>query len=51
MFHLIGGLLAFFAILSVLAGSPVAGVVFALITFIWGVAANPRRHKARSTAD
>ena len=51
MFHLIGGLLAFFAILSVLAGSPIAGAVFALITFIWFVAAGPRRHKPASTAD
>ena len=43
MFQLIGGLLAFFAIVSVLAGLPVAGTVFALITFIWVVVANPGR--------
>jgi hypothetical protein len=43
MFQLIGCLLAFFAILSVLAGLPVAGAVFALITFIWVVVANPKR--------
>jgi hypothetical protein len=43
MFQLIGGLLAFFAIISVLAGSPIAGTVFALITFIWVVVANPKR--------
>ena len=43
MFQLIGSLLAFFAIISVLAGLPIAGTVFALITFIWVVVANPRR--------
>ena len=43
MFQLIGSLLAFFAIVSVLAGSPVAGTVFALITFVWVVVANPGR--------
>ena len=43
MFQLIGSLLAFFAIVSVLAGLPVAGTVFALITFIWVVVANPGR--------
>jgi hypothetical protein len=43
MFQLIGSLLAFFAIASVLADSPIAGTVFALITFIWVVLANPRR--------
>ena len=43
MFQLIGGLLASFAIISVLAGSPIAGTVFALITFIWVVVAKPAR--------
>lgn len=45
MFQLIGGLLAFFAITSVLAGSPIAGTVFALATFIWVVVANLRRRE------
>lgn len=43
MFQLIGSLLAFFAIISVLAGSPIAGTVFALATFIWVVVAKPKR--------
>ena len=43
MFQLIGSLLAFFAIISVLAGSPIAGTVFALTTFIWVVVAKPSR--------
>ena len=43
MFQLIGGLLAFFAIISVLAGSPIAGTVFALSTFVWVVVAKPNR--------
>ena len=43
MFQLIGSLLAFFAIVSVLAGSPIAGTVFALITFVWVVVAKPNR--------
>jgi hypothetical protein len=43
MFQLIGSLLAFFAIISVVAGSPVAGTVFALTTFIWVVVAKPNR--------
>ena len=43
MFQLIGSLLAFFAIISVLAGSPIAGTVFALTTFIWVVVAKPAR--------
>ena len=43
MFQLIGSLLAFFAIISVLAGSPIAGTVFALTTFIWVVVAKPNR--------
>jgi hypothetical protein len=43
MFQLIGSLLAFFAIISVLAGSPFAGTVFALTTFIWVVVAKPAR--------
>jgi hypothetical protein len=46
MFQLIGSLLAFFAIASAVADSPVAGTVFALITFIWVVVANPRRGRA-----
>jgi hypothetical protein len=45
MFQLIGSLLAFFAIVSVLAGSPIAGTVFALVTFLWVVIANPRRRE------
>ena len=43
MFQLIGGLLAFFAIVSILAGSPFAGAVFALMTFIWVAVAKPKR--------
>lgn len=43
MFQLIGSLLAFFAIISVAAGSPIAGTVFALTTFIWVVVAKPNR--------
>ena len=43
MFQLIGSLLAFFAIVSVLAGSPIAGTLFALTTFIWAVVAKPAR--------
>ena len=43
MFQLIGSLLAFFAIISVLAGSPFAGTVFALTTFLWVMIANPNR--------
>ena len=43
MFQLIGGLLAFFAIISVLADSPIAGTVFAFTTFIWVVVAKPAR--------
>ena len=45
MFQLIGSLLAFFAIISVLADSPIAGTVFAITTFIWVVVANPRRRE------
>jgi hypothetical protein len=45
MFQLIGSLLAFFAIISVLAGSPIAGTVFALTTFIWVVVAEPNRRE------
>ncbi|SEP07982.1 hypothetical protein SAMN02990966_03860 [Rhodospirillales bacterium URHD0017] len=45
MFQLIGSLLAFFAIVSVLAGSPVAGTVFALATFAWVVVAKPNRRE------
>ncbi len=44
MFQLIGGLLAFFAIISVLAGSPIAGTVFALRPpSLWVVIAKPSR--------
>ena len=43
MFQLIGGLLALFAILSALAGSLVAGTVFALLTFVWVIVAKPAR--------
>jgi hypothetical protein len=50
VFQLIGSLLAFFAILSVLAGAPIAGTVFALTTFIWAVVANPRRRDRAATA-
>jgi len=43
MFQLIGTLLAFFAILSALAGSLFAGTVFALLTFCWVIVAKPAR--------
>ncbi len=43
MFQLIGGLLAFFAVISVVADAPFAGAVFALLTFIWVVVAKPDR--------
>ncbi|MBI2740167.1 MAG: hypothetical protein HYX38_26930 [Rhodospirillales bacterium] len=43
MFQLIGSLLAFFAIISAVAGAPLAGAVFALLTFIWVVVAKPAR--------
>ncbi len=43
MFQLIGSLLAFFAVISVVAGAPLAGTVFALLTFIWVVVARPVR--------
>jgi hypothetical protein len=43
MFQLIGGLLAFFAIVAALASLPVAGAVFALATFLWVMIANPNR--------
>ena len=52
MFQLICSLLAFFAIISVLAGSPFAGTVFALTTFIWVVVAKPgRRDRAAGKND
>jgi hypothetical protein len=51
MFQLIGSLLAFFAILSVLAGSPIAGTVFALTTFIWVVVPNPGRRGRTAAKD
>jgi hypothetical protein len=51
MFQLIGSLLAFFAIISVLAGSPMAGTVFALTTFIWVVVANPGRRDRTAKND
>ena len=43
MFQLIGSLLAFFAIFSAVVGSPIAGAVFALLTFAWAVFAKPTR--------
>ena len=48
MSQLIGSLLAFFAIISVLAGSPLAGTVFALTTFFWVVVAKPNRRDRRA---
>ncbi len=42
MFQLIGSLLAFFAIISVIADARLAGAVFALLTFIWVVVAKLR---------
>ena len=51
MFQLIGSLLAFFAIVSVLAGSPIAGTVFALTTFIWVVVAKPNRRDRAAAKD
>jgi hypothetical protein len=51
MFQLIGSLLAFFAIISVLAGSPFAGTVFALTTFIWVVVAQPNRRDRTAAKD
>ena len=51
MFQLIGSLLAFFAIISVLAGSPIAGTVFALITFVWVVVAKPGRRDRTAAKD
>ena len=41
MFQLIGSLLAFFAIVSALAGAPFAGAVLALATFLWVVIDKP----------
>jgi hypothetical protein len=41
MFQLIGCLLACFAVISVLAGSLIAGTVFALLTLVWVVFAKP----------
>jgi hypothetical protein len=41
MFQLIGSLLAFFAIVSALAGAPIAGAALALATFLWVVIAKP----------
>jgi hypothetical protein len=43
MFQLIGSLLAFFAIVSALAGAPIAGAALALATFLWVVIAKPRQ--------
>jgi hypothetical protein len=51
MFQLIGSLLAFFAIISVLAGSPIAGTMFALTTFIWVIVANPSRRDLPAAKD
>ena len=50
MFQLIASLLGFFAILSALAGSLIAGTVFALLTFIWVVVAKPARRAQPSSA-
>jgi hypothetical protein len=49
MFQLVGSLLALLAVLTALAGAPVAGTVFALITLMWVVRAKPR--SARSVKD
>lgn len=46
MFQLIGSLLALFAIVSAVADAPLAGAVFALLTFIWVVVAKPGRRPA-----
>lgn len=43
MFQLIGCVLALLAILTALAGAPVAGTVFALLTFVWVIRAKPRQ--------
>ena len=43
MFQLVGSLLALIAILSALAGAPVAGTLFAFFTFVWVVVAKPRQ--------
>jgi hypothetical protein len=43
MFQLIGSLLAFFAIVSALAGAPVVGALLALGTFLWVVIAKPKQ--------
>jgi hypothetical protein len=42
MFQLIGSLLAFLAIVAAVADAPLAGAVFAFLTFIWVVVAKPR---------
>ena len=51
MFQLIGSLLAFFAVISVVADAPLAGTVFALLTFIWVVVAKPGRHSAAAKVE
>jgi hypothetical protein len=51
MFQLIGSLLAFFAIISVVAGSLFAGTVFALATFVWVVVAKPNRRDRTAKDD
>ena len=47
MFQLIGGLLAFFAIVSTLADAPLAGAALALATFLWVVIAKPTPRLAK----
>ncbi|MFZ5781164.1 MAG: hypothetical protein ACOY4R_13300 [Pseudomonadota bacterium] len=41
MFQLVGGFLAFLAILSALAGAPLSGTIFALLTLMWVLVAKP----------
>ena len=46
MFQLIGSLLALFAIMMTLAGDPLSGAIFALLTFLWVLKAQPGRRVA-----
>jgi hypothetical protein len=46
MFQLIGSILAFFAIISVVADALLAGTVFTLLTLLWVVVAKPGRRPA-----
>ena len=50
MFQLVGSLLALLAILTALAGAPVAGTVFALLTFVWVIRAKPRQARSKDDA-